>query len=623
MFSVSEAYIEQMMKRGTRRRLTGMIGNVPFSGDDVVLDSFNISGRAAQESDTKIGGVYLGEFELTFLPSFLNKVARDEYEGKEVSVNIGLLVKEEGEEPAWVDVPCGVYTLQAPKISKQGISVSGYDHMQKLDKPFTIDQSYATPYAFLSYMATECGVLIGQTQEEIEALPNGTEVLPIYEENDIETFRDFLYWLAQACGCFACADRLGRIVLRKFGLENEIELDEMHRDTDVVFSGYTTKWTGISFIDEQSESTIYYSLDVDDGLTMNMGSNPLLQTGTDEAIERRRRAVLNAVADIRYTPFTVNSARDPIFDLGDEIAFTGGISGDCIGCVMAFAYTLDSFSFEGYGDNPALADARSKGDKDISNIRKSNSENEVTYYNYSNLQAIEFGSDEEVVLANIYFTASKEATVKIFHEFIFDFVKDLEVNGSYELRYYYDGTLLPYKPHESLSAIAITVDIGEDEEEQEQTDRADIEPVNATITRDFFYILKNVDPNIRHHWQVRMIARGIESGMIDVDNAHVTIEGQKLYGTAYWDGYLEIEDEINLIPYGRMSLVSITENMFIDIADNIIESLFDTIGLYDCKAMQVMPATDAINILMEFVGLSAEDGMDFDTEDGYRIDVQE
>ena len=395
----------------------------------------------------------------------------------------------------------------------------------------------------------------------------------------------------------------------------------MHRDADVVFSGYTTKWTGISFIDEQSDMTMYYALDVDDGLTMNLGSNPLLQTGTAEAIERRRRAVLNAVATIQYTPFVVNSARDPIYDLGDEINFTGGISANSTGCIMAYSYTLDSFTFEGYGDDPALADARSKSDKDISSIRKNSTENELAYYTFANLQPVSFGSDTEVVLADIYFTAAKEATVKIYHEFIMDFVKDLAVNSSYELRYYYDGELLPYKPHESLSAVIASIPGEEPEEEEEPAEPTpvDIEPVELTITRDFFYILKNVDPNLRHHWQVRMIARGVESCVIDTDHAHVTIEGQRLYGTNYWDGYLECEDEISLIPYGTMSLVSVTENFFIDVADNIIESLADNVYFIDLDTMELLPQTDAIAIVMEFVGLETEDGFTFMTEDDDRI----
>ena len=69
MYSVSNDYKERMMHHGTHRRLTGMIGNVSFTQDDVVKDSFLISLKAAEESDMKVGGVYIGELSLSFVPS--------------------------------------------------------------------------------------------------------------------------------------------------------------------------------------------------------------------------------------------------------------------------------------------------------------------------------------------------------------------------------------------------------------------------------------------------------------------------------------------------------------------------------------------------------------------------
>ena len=623
MYSVSEDYIEQMMKRGTRRRLTGSIGSVSFSGDDIIQDSFNVTGRATEESNTKIGGVYLGEIELTFVPSFLSKVARNEYYGSELSISIGLLIDDE-----WEDIPIGVYTLQAPKISKQGITVSGYDNMKKLDIPSTVDATAGTPFQFLSFIATQCGVTLGQTQEEIEALPNGLEYLPLNEENDIETFRDLLYYLAQACGCFACADREGNIVLRRFGTPTGVSFDEMHRDTDVVFSGYTTKWTSVTFVDAEDEAERTYSLDLNNGLNMNMGANPLLQLGTNEAVDRRRVAVLNAVASIQYTPFYMNSARDPAFDLGDEIPFTGGISGGCTGCVMAYAYTLDNFNFEGYGDDPALANAKDKADKNASSAKKSSSQNQITYYNFANLSDIVFGDEQERSIAKLTFTAEKETTVKIFHEFIMNFELDLGVNNYYEVRYYFDGSLLPYKPHERLSAITVTTELPEDETDPEESVTEptviddEISTVETTITRDFFYILKNVEPNMRHTWEVKILARGIIAGSINTDNAHITVEGQRLYSDKYFDGFLEFEDEISLIPYGNMSLVSVTENFFIDVADNIIESLADNVYFIDLDTMELLPQTDAINIIMEWLSLATEDGKKILTEDGKIIRIE-
>ena len=609
MFQVTEQYIERMMHHGTRRRLSGTIGSVAFSNDDVIAGSFSINGRAAEESETKIGGVHVGELSMAFVPSFINKIDRDEYSGKEVTVNIGLLVDPEND--AWVDVPCGVFTLdeESPQLSKNGIAVSGYDHMAKFDKKFRIDATSATLYGYLSYACSQCNVELGMTEEEVRALINGTELLGLYTPNDIETYRDLIYWVAQAAVCFACCDRYGRLVLRKFGNPTGIIFDEDHRDDDVVFSGYTTKWTGVSFIDIESQTTRYYGLEIDDGLTMNLGDNPLLQLGSADAVDRRRRAVLQGVSEIRYTPFYFNSARDPIFDLGDEIPFTGGLSGDSTGCVMALAYTMSAYTFEGYGDKPTLANARSKTDKNISGLMQSTIENEVTYYNFSNLEAFTFGSEQEISLAKLRFTSAQLTTVKIMHEFIFDMLANLAQNCSYSILYYLDDELLTYSPYEQIGGI-VSVTPGTSTE--------------LSITRDFFYILKNVEPNIPHTWEVKIIAHGIDSVTVDVDHAHVTLEGQRLYAETYFDGLIEAEDILNITPLGHLSAVAMTDSVSIKLADAAIAIGQDDIPIYDLSHLKAKPMTDSVQIFMEGgLYLITEDGRYITTEDGRRLKTEE
>ena len=595
MYSVSEKYIEQMMKKATRRRLSGTIGNVPFSGSDVIRDSFNVSGRATDQSDTKLGGVYLGEIELTFTPSFLSKIARDEFNNKVLSVSIGLWVNDDELEAGgeWVDVPMGVYTLQSPKISKQGITVTGYDNMKKLDKKFNLNQTTGTPYAYLTYMATQCGVTLGQTQQEIEALPNGTESLGLYPESDIETYRDYLYWLAQACGCFACADRSGNIVLRHLGNATDIELDEMHRDIDVVFSGYTTKWTGITFVDIATQMTNYYGLEVDDGLTMNLGANPFLQVGSSVAVTRRRVAVLNAVAAIQYTPFYCNSTRDPIFDLGDEVAFTGGISGDCTGCIMAYSYSLTNYNYEGFGDDPDLANGRSKTDKNIAGLMQSTIENEVTYYNYANVESITFGSEHETTIASVSFTAAQQTTVKILHEFIFDMLADLAASCSYEVRYYLDEQLLAYKPYEQIGGIQ---------------GLSEGNTTEFSITRDFFYIIKDIEPSVRHTWRVAIITHGVESTTIEQDHAHVTIEGQRMYGEDYFDGHITVREDITVVPLGYLGFVSTTDNVSITMYGATVAACFDNIELQAAGGIAAMPMFEGTGALSPHIFFQLEEG---------------
>lgn len=601
MYSVSDAYITQMMKNATRRRLTGTIGSVAFTGDDVVRGSFEVSGAATTKSDTKIGGVYIGELSFMFVPAFLDKVARNQYKDKEISVSIGLMV-----EGSWIDIPVGVYTAQAPKISKRGIEITAYDHMAKLDKKFNIDATSATPWGYLSYIATHCSVTLGITRAEVEALPNGTELLGLYQENDIETDRDLLYWVAQTLGCFACCDRQGQIVLRKFGNPTGVTFDSDHRDDDIVFSGYETKWTGVSFVDIETQMTRYYGLEVDDGLTMNMGANPLLQVGSIVAINRRRINVLNAVAQIRYTPFSMNAARDPIFDLGDEILFEGGISGDCTGCVMAYEYSLDNFAFEGYGDDPALANARSKTDKNIAGLMQNTTENEVTYHQYVNLEAITFGSDQEVSLAKLRFVSAQLTTVKILHEFIFDMLSDLASEGSYELHYYLDGELLAYKPGERTDGIyGATSGTSE-----------------FSICRDFFYVIKDVEPGLSHTWEVKIITHGINLTTIDAGNAHVVLEGQRMYGEDYFGGVIEAEDVIIATALGYLAVLPICDTVTLELLNAVFEAATDDFELIDVNSfglIQIREGTGELSPHIFFEGglnITTESGADLTTESG-------
>ena len=630
MYQASEAYIEQMMHHGTRRRITGTIGNVAFTNEDIVRGSFSVSNRATEESSTKIGGVYLGQIEMTFVPSFLSKITREEYQGQELEVSIGLWVPDEEDEidgGDWEDIPVGVYTLQAPKISKRGISVTGYDHMKKLDKAFNIDQTTARPYEYLQYISENCGVDLGNEQEDIEAMANGTELLPLERGDNVKTYRDFLYWLAQALGGFATMNRAGELEIRTFGTETDIEFDEMHRDTDVVFSGYETKWTGIYITDTREQKAVYYGLEIDDGLTMNLGANPLLQMGTGEAVDRRRRAVLNSIAQIRYTPFYCNSARDPIFDLGDEIPFTGGLSGDSTGCVMAFTYRQDGFTFEGYGDDPALTNAQTKQDKNISGLLKSTTENEVTFYTYANGTDISIEPEVETTIAALQFTPAQTTTVKIMHEFIFDMLADLEQENGYEIRYYLDDELLPYKPYESLSALKISTDIpDEPEEEQEEeptttTYDADIDPVELSITRDFYYIIKDVAPNERHTWQVKIITHGIEETTIQRDHAHVTIEGQRLYSDKYFNGYIEVKEELEIIPLGNLELVAISDSITVNLQAIATNTASDDISLVAIGNLtaDLSNISETVDIFMQNLKLASEADETLETEDGLKF----
>lgn len=624
MYSVSEEYLTKMLDQIQTHKLSGTVDGVSFDERDVI--GVSVSNRCA-EKKVSLGSVNIGTLKLTFLTDILN---RGEYYGKTITLSDSLLLGlDENEEEIWETVPVGTFYIASATWTAAGIDITAYDVLSKLDKPMTVTGTSSKIYGFCYYIASETGTNFGMTSEECDALPNGEEVIALYEDANLETFRDLLSALAQMVGGFAYAARDGSWRLRSFDDVSVVTIPKNRRVSGSSFSDYETYYDTICYTDVQQKVVRYAG--EERGQVINVGAQPFLQLGTGEAKERRAAVIANSIKAMTYTPF--HSSMLPAFialDLGDVITMTDDFSGNSsLGAVMEFTWTYNkTFSVNCYGDNPQLQTAQSKTDKNIAGIINETTQNEVTYYNFTNLDEINIEPEVETTIASLAFTAAQTTTVKIMHEFLMDMLKDLTVNGSYEIHYYLDNELVTYKPRETLSAVVGTVEVPivpqPAEEPYTEDKTVSIDPVNISITRDFFYVIRNVAPNQRHTWDVKIITHGIEETVIGIQNAHITIEGQRLYGEGRFDGNIEIRENITLIPIGGLALVSITETAPVfDIQNAIIESAADNMTLIPLSGLDVMDMTEAINILMTYLALCTELEDDYYTEDGLdKITVQ-
>lgn len=80
----------------------------------------------------------------------------------------------------------------------------------------------------------------------------------------------------------------------------------------------------MSSTNKQTQIAEYYALDPDNGLTMNLGVNPLLQFGLKETREMLCRNILADLSVIRYVPFDSDTIGNPALDPGDVLTFAGG-----------------------------------------------------------------------------------------------------------------------------------------------------------------------------------------------------------------------------------------------------------------------------------------------------------
>lgn len=408
MYSVSKDFLDAMHDFVIQPSLKGTVGGTQFTDDDILADSFRCLNQCVEVNDVKLGGVYIGELRMTLLSTVAK--ARGEWIGKQINCSYGLLV---GDKEEYIPIPGGTYTIYEADWKEEGLAIVAYDNMIKLDKKFSNDQSAGLAWNWLQFVSKKCGIELANTELEVAQMINGGEILGLSDVDNIETFRDLVYYLAQALCCFATIDRNGRLKLVRFGSSRVDVISASQRFVGSTFSDYTTRFTGLSVVNISEGTTSYYSNPPDTGLTMNLGQNPFLQLGTKETVTMLRRNILNGLNTFEYIPFKATVLGCCVYDLGDVIVFTEGIAQSSYSCVMSYDFGLSDFVFAGYGNNPALESAKSKSDKNISGlINRTNSE-VMTARQMINIADVVI-SESWRKLGGINFAVTKSQTI-LFH----------------------------------------------------------------------------------------------------------------------------------------------------------------------------------------------------------------
>lgn len=568
MYAVSNAYKTAMAQPVHRFKISGYVGSTAFTEANILQGTLSITNKCSNGNDIVVGSVNIGVLKCTFI-------------GMEVSENDDITLSEglKLANNTYEYVPMGVYRVAEANVTKSGIVVTAYDRMNLFDKNFEISTTYGTPYAIANLACQTCGVVLGMTIEEMQALPNGTESLMLASENDIQTWRDMIFWLAQAMACIATINRSGNLVFRPFKQSSDNTLTNYQRFNNSSFSRFVVRYSGISVVNVDDKTTSYYGLDDDRYLTYNIGANPFLQSGTVSDRTRMRTAVLNGIANIAYTPFKVNVNVGALYDLGDVITNTDGLAtGSSIACVMRYEWKLNrGFMMEGVGKNPALASAKSKADKQIQGIEKSQQSDTVQYYIYTNAESITVPDGDRKKIIDIRFISSKKTIVLFNAEILVDADTEDKVAGKITYRYndvYIEG----YNPTETM--------------------------IDGEHVLHLLYPFE-IDAAKVSRIEVFLDADG-GSLTIPIAGIKAAVYGQGLIGTSSWDGTIEIRQKIdpfNLAhPMVAMQVARIEESVTVATQDpegaSITEALAAMILGHPMHGLMVLGVTEDISAEM-------------------------
>lgn len=265
MYPVSNSYLAAVYNNAAETNLTGTIGSATFTKDNIVLGSFHISNQCTDTSDVVLGSVFLGQLTCTFIDVEIPYTA---WIGKDITPTFSLKVGEN----AWESVPLGVYRVMEAKHTAEGVAVTAYDNMRKFDrkvKKAHFRNADANLHTFVELICTDCHVTFGMTLEEFSELPNATETTTIFGyssntkkfSNDIETYRDLLFYIAQAMGCFATMNRSGQLVFVKYNNSVVETISDRQRLSGAQFADYITNYTGIYVTNMKDDTEDYYGYD--------------------------------------------------------------------------------------------------------------------------------------------------------------------------------------------------------------------------------------------------------------------------------------------------------------------------------------------------------------------------
>lgn len=542
MFPVSEKF-KNAIRQNTRKyewhgTITIKSGKVyNFSSKDIVKGSGYIKWQCCGSSEIELGSVYSAEMGI----SLFSTIDRYTLDNAQIRLFYSLTLADGSIET----IPMGIFEVSEANRKIKTLEIKAYDYMLRFEKNLKLESSSGTAYQFLKTACDACKVEMAQTVAEIGSLPNGKMTIGIYSDNDIETFRDLIFYVAQVLGCFCQIDRYGRLVLKQYGNKAVWTVPQKER-FDSSYSDFVTRYTAVSSTNMITQTSEYIAVEKDDALTMNLGVNPLMQFGLKSIREKMLREILTALQKVSYVPFDSSTIGNPALEPGDVLKFTGGHADDeKISCITSVEYKINGKqTLKCVGKNPRLANAKSKNDKNITGLLNSIESGKTVIYNFVNVSPFVIGQSLTKIM-DIDFTATEETSASFQCEMLLEVLK-------------------PENATEDNPELSIVYKINDETIDNFMPTKTCI--YGKHIVTLFFPISKVID-NSSNTFSVYL---KISGGTVSIGEAQIraTISGQGLAaGLGDWNGRISINENIGFIQLSGVPFMA-------DVFDDIMSVVF-------------------------------------------------
>lgn len=347
MYPVTESFLEAIENEAVqhiRGRMTDITGT-SFVITDSLTDNIRIESQCVEDAGCfNFGGMYIGTLECVLN---LDSRKKDELIDGVIHLEFGI---ETSIGTEWI--PLGVWIVIECTLQSSGrLKIKAMDTMKLLraeTEPEKLKMVTFTEVPTLMRHVTDLtGVKFAQTLDELKELTEWTFNWDIFGITYGKTAWAEVKSIAQVLGCFAFANREGKIEFRRLDNTTPVLTVTAEKRQNIQLEEYTYTVSGISYTNGNGFKTeMLYDTAAAVGSVLNFSDNVLIHN--DDGNVQYYNFVLEKITpnikNITFTPGEVSYYGNPALDVGDYIALTGGTAGDeCI----PFLICCNSWQFRG------------------------------------------------------------------------------------------------------------------------------------------------------------------------------------------------------------------------------------------------------------------------------------
>ena len=635
--------------RNASRPYNTVYGTITFPDSTTMIvnsanmptNSITISKQCVDSNELMFGGVFMSTLKL----SVLTDMSRYAFYNAKVALTFKIKVGEDDNVPIYSEVPLGVFTVSEAERPTNMVTLTADDNMSMLDMDIGGEIISGTPWQVFSFVSAQTGMQLAFTESDLSNFINNTYAISVSENGGIHTYREVVKVVCQMLGCFAYADRQGKLALKMFSsvADDTLTTGDWY---SCVPADYQCKYVALS-ITSMAGTWLKTVQDPNEvGNIMKIEDAPAWDYGSDEAQNTKAQNLFDLLTSIdEYTPCDLSMPSDPTFDCGDRLHLVTKTEPVDI-LVMYIEWKFhQGMDITSEGINPYTEGSSALTTESTRILNQAVERSKLQFLSFTNASTKVLTPNNDVEICKAEFTPTADTNALFVATILVDvsieddteseteqvevpitvtdqqgqpaIVTDLQGNpltlkgnATNTYTYYRDGKC-PISIWYTFNGIKVP------SEEDPYVAIDNIENGKHIITVS--YPITGLTAYQAADWRVYMKC---DSGTVTIEalSTKATILGQEIMDSNRISGPIEGFSDIYLEELGHLGVIELTDEGEVTINEAILYNISDDFDLLDIGTLEPITLIDTPQIFMESLKLKriTESGKRRVTEDGKR-----